>query len=183
MAVFSGLTLARSSIGYSLIVTSGSLSSVTTNSFAVTGNPISVPAKPNGPEFQVNTYTTGAQIEPKVASDSAGDYVFVWQSLRAKTAADMAFMPSAYNAAGIAQGGEFRVYTYTTGNQRESHGRHGLRRRFRDCLAEFWRRRQRVWRVRSAYNSSAASRRGANSASIRIRQRPGTTGSRHGFGG
>ena len=33
-----------------------------------------------GPEFQVNTFTTGNQNQPKVAADSAGDYVVVWQS-------------------------------------------------------------------------------------------------------
>jgi hypothetical protein len=37
---------------------------------------------PVGPEFQVNTYTTGSQEVfkgPSVASDSAGNFVVVWQ--------------------------------------------------------------------------------------------------------
>jgi hypothetical protein len=35
---------------------------------------------PDGPEFQVNTYTTGGQTEPKVAADGSGRFVVVWQS-------------------------------------------------------------------------------------------------------
>ena len=34
----------------------------------------------HGPEFQVNTSTTNNQVQPKVASDPAGDYVAVWSS-------------------------------------------------------------------------------------------------------
>lgn len=33
-----------------------------------------------GTEFQVNTYTTGVQADPVVASDPAGNFVVVWQS-------------------------------------------------------------------------------------------------------
>ena len=37
-------------------------------------------AVPSGTEFQVNTYTTNNQVFPSVASDSAGNFVVVWQS-------------------------------------------------------------------------------------------------------
>jgi len=37
------------------------------------GNPV-------GPEFRVNTYTTGSQFLPSVASDPTGNFVVVWQS-------------------------------------------------------------------------------------------------------
>src|SRR5207244_229479 len=33
-----------------------------------------------GTEFQVNSYTTSAQMSPAVAADAAGDFVVVWQS-------------------------------------------------------------------------------------------------------
>jgi len=33
-----------------------------------------------GPEFQVNSYTTGDQLYPRVASNAAGDFVVVWES-------------------------------------------------------------------------------------------------------
>ncbi len=35
---------------------------------------------PEGPEFQVNTYTTGDQESPDVAMDGAGNFIVVWQS-------------------------------------------------------------------------------------------------------
>jgi large repetitive protein len=35
---------------------------------------------PLGPEFRVNSYTTGAQFRPSVASDSSGNLVVVWDS-------------------------------------------------------------------------------------------------------
>jgi len=48
---------------------------------------ISVPAvllgqaPPLGPEFQANTYTTGGQGFPAIASTGSGNFVVVWQSL------------------------------------------------------------------------------------------------------
>ena len=33
-----------------------------------------------GPEFQVNTYTTGAQQNPSVTADPSGDFIVVWDS-------------------------------------------------------------------------------------------------------
>jgi len=41
--------------------------------FANTGEPI-------GDELQVNTYTSGGQLEPSVAADGTGGFVVVWQS-------------------------------------------------------------------------------------------------------
>jgi hypothetical protein len=41
--------------------------------FASTGEPI-------GDELQVNTYTSGEQLEPSVAADGTGGFVVVWQS-------------------------------------------------------------------------------------------------------
>lgn len=37
-------------------------------------------ASPNGPEFQLNTYTTRFQLFTAVASDSAGNLVAAWMS-------------------------------------------------------------------------------------------------------
>ena len=45
------------------------------------GDPIATSAaSPSGSEFQVNTYTTGEQATPTVASDSKGTFVVVWDS-------------------------------------------------------------------------------------------------------
>src|SRR5262249_45412675 len=36
--------------------------------------------QPQGGEFRVNTYTTGAQANPAVAMDAAGDFLVAWHS-------------------------------------------------------------------------------------------------------
>lgn len=69
-----------------------------------------------GPEFRVNTFTTGGQFNLNVAMDADGDFVAAWNSY----GQDGFFYGSyaqAYNAAGAPIGGEFRVNTFTTNNQ------------------------------------------------------------------
>src|SRR5262249_46926165 len=70
-----------------------------------------------GGEFRVNTYTTGAQEFPAVAMDAAGDFVVVWDS--PQDGSDTGIYAQRFNAAGVAQGGEFRVNTYTTNFQKD----------------------------------------------------------------
>jgi hypothetical protein len=77
------------------------------------------PGIAQGGEFRVNTLTTLAQFYPSVAMDADGDFVVAfstdifsgnnWHDVHAQR----------YNAAGVAQGGEFRVNTYTTNSQYE----------------------------------------------------------------
>ncbi|HVX14224.1 MAG TPA: DUF4214 domain-containing protein [Pirellulales bacterium] len=71
---------------------------------------------PTGVEFQVNTHTAGNQYLPKVAMDAAGDYVVAWDSY-AQDGSGYGVYAQRYNAAGIAEGGEFRVNTTTAHNQ------------------------------------------------------------------
>ncbi len=71
-----------------------------------------------GSEFKVNTYTTNTQWLPLVAMDAAGDFVVAWQSYGEEGSAHgYGIYAQRYNASGTAQGSEFRVNTYTTGNQ------------------------------------------------------------------
>lgn len=70
-----------------------------------------------GGEFRMNTYTTGAQSEQSVAMDSDGDFVVTWASL---DAGYKEIYAQRYDITGTAQGGEFRVNTYTTNNQGSS---------------------------------------------------------------
>lgn len=70
-----------------------------------------------GTEFKVNTYTTSGQSSPSVARDSAGDFVVAWMSF-AEDGSGYGIYVQRYNASGVAQGGEFRVNTYTTNEQR-----------------------------------------------------------------
>jgi hypothetical protein len=72
-----------------------------------------------GTEFQVNTYTTSAQIFPAVAADADGDFVVVWWDLASpgQDGDSIGVFGQRYTSAGIAQGAEFQVNTYTTSGQ------------------------------------------------------------------
>ena len=72
-----------------------------------------------GGEFQVNSYTTGTQSEPSVASDAAGDFVVVWVSAGSygSDSSSYSIQGQRYASSGIAQGSEFQVNSYTTNSQ------------------------------------------------------------------
>jgi hypothetical protein len=83
----------------------GSASGVFGRVFDVAGLPI-------GPEFRVNTYTTGRQFDPQVVADAVGNFVVVWQD-------SLDFAPGRifgrrFDATGSPQGAEFMVATLTT---------------------------------------------------------------------
>ena len=72
---------------------------------------------PMGPEFQVNTTTSGYQIYPDVALDASGNALFVWQTENVD--GDMgAIAGQRYDVLGNPVGPEFQVNTYTNGDQR-----------------------------------------------------------------
>jgi hypothetical protein len=71
-----------------------------------------------GGEFRVNTYTAFAQFEPSVAMDAAGNFTVAWAS-DGQDGSYLGLYAQRYNAAGVKQGGEFQVNTYTTDNQGE----------------------------------------------------------------
>jgi len=70
-----------------------------------------------GIEFKVNTYTTSYQFTPAVAMDAAGDFVIAWVSV-SQDGDSLGVYAQRYNAAGAAQGIEFKVNTFTTGDQK-----------------------------------------------------------------
>jgi hypothetical protein len=70
-----------------------------------------------GSEFRVNTTTAGNQLNSKVALDSDGDFVIVWQSGYSQDGNGYGIYAQRYNASGVAQGNEFRVNSFTIGNQ------------------------------------------------------------------
>ncbi len=83
---------------------------------------------PLGPEFQVNTFTTGDQGAAidhydyygqgqAVASDATGNFVVVWQSEDQDGGAFSGVFGQRYDSGGLPQGGEFPVNTFTTGTQ------------------------------------------------------------------
>jgi len=64
----------------------------------------------------VNTYTTGGQYFPAVATDADGDFVVVWQSYP-QDGSFHGIFGQRYTSAGAAVGAEFQVNTYTTSQQ------------------------------------------------------------------
>jgi|GEM_PF-954016 len=69
-------------------------------------------------DFQVNTTTTGLQYEPAIASDAAGNFIVVWTS-RLGDPGDADVYARRFDASGTALGSDFRVNTYTTGDQKD----------------------------------------------------------------
>jgi hypothetical protein len=72
-----------------------------------------------GSEFRVNTYTTSNQLYSSVAMDAEGDFVVTWSS-NGQDGSGYGVYAQRYNAAGVAQGDEFRVNTTTNVNQHYS---------------------------------------------------------------
>ena len=71
-----------------------------------------------GSEFQVHTHTLYDQEAPAVAMDADGDFVVVWYRWN-DAGIDQDVYGQRFNNAGVAQGAEFLVNTYTTSTQRE----------------------------------------------------------------
>jgi hypothetical protein len=69
-----------------------------------------------GAEFRVNTYTQGNQQFPSVAMDGSGNFVVAWDSAGQDGSGEGSYAQR-YNAAGVAQGSEFRLNSTTTGDQ------------------------------------------------------------------
>jgi hypothetical protein len=90
----------------------GSALGIAARVFDGTGSPV-------GPELVVNSYTTGIQSYPHAAVTPAGNFVVVWQDRAPdRDGSGTAIFGQRYTAAGAPIGGEFRVNTYTTGDQR-----------------------------------------------------------------
>jgi len=75
--------------------------------FAGTGAPL-------GPEFQVNSYTTASQVYPAAAADASGNFVIVWEN----AGGTFGVFGQRFAVTGLPLGSEFRVNTFTPGQQR-----------------------------------------------------------------
>ncbi len=69
-----------------------------------------------GSQFQVNSFTTGDQTRPAVAMDADGDFVVVWSSF-AQDGGGWGVAARRFDAMGAAQGSDFQVNSFVTGNQ------------------------------------------------------------------
>jgi len=71
-----------------------------------------------GGEIQVNTYTTGGQRDPAVASDGKGKFVVVWEDMVTGQDGDKSgVFGQRFDSSGAKVGQEFQANTYTTGYQ------------------------------------------------------------------
>jgi hypothetical protein len=77
---------------------------------------VSAQGNPVGPEFRVNSYTTGEQYRSAVAMDGAGSFVAVWES-DGQDGSGRGVFGQRYDGFGAPIGPEFQVNTYTTSQQ------------------------------------------------------------------
>lgn len=69
-----------------------------------------------GAQFQVNSYTSGDQLDPAVSADADGNFVVVWQSY-GSSGGDTSYSSvqgQRFESTGAPQGAQFQVNTYTT---------------------------------------------------------------------
>ncbi len=71
---------------------------------------------PVGAEFQVDTWTTGAQTDPAVAMNDSGAFVVVWSSV-GRDGSGSAAAGRIFRSGGVPYGSDFWANTYTTGDQ------------------------------------------------------------------
>lgn len=69
---------------------------------------------PLGSEFQVNTFTSTAQNNPRVGMDADGDFVVVWMSRSQFPPAIFSIIGRRYDKTGAPVGGEFHISTGLT---------------------------------------------------------------------
>ena len=69
-----------------------------------------------GTEIAVNTFTTGSQDSPAIASLASGAFVIVWQSA-SQDGSSLGVYAQRYNSSGVAVGGETLVNTVTSNTQ------------------------------------------------------------------
>ncbi|HEX6739479.1 MAG TPA: hypothetical protein VF310_14470 [Vicinamibacteria bacterium] len=86
--------------------------------YGVFGRRFDASGAPQGPEFQVNTYTTGYQWRPSVSLAPGGGFVVVWEGAEQDGSATGIF-GQRFDAAGAPSGTEFQVNTYTFQDQRD----------------------------------------------------------------
>lgn len=80
---------------------------------------VAAQATPNGPEFQVNSYSPGSQLASAVGIDGAGRFVVAWHSF-GSPGTDTSYtsiQARRYAAGGVPLAAQFQVNTYTTFHQ------------------------------------------------------------------
>ena len=84
------------------------------SAFGIYGQRYDTTGAPAGPEFRVNTITTGSQFIPAIAGSDTGTFVVAWMSA---DGSDYGIFAQRYAGSGAPLGPEFRVNTFTTAYQ------------------------------------------------------------------
>jgi hypothetical protein len=98
------------------VITWSSYGQDAVNSWGIYGQRFTNTGALAGSEFRVNTTTVNSQRISAVDMDDDGDFVVGWAS-NLQDGSDYGVYAQRYNAAGVAQGGEIAVNTFTTGRQ------------------------------------------------------------------
>ncbi len=87
--------------------------------FSIQGQRFAADGTPAGDQFQVNTYTTGAQFSPAVGPDGDGGFVVTWNSAGSHGSDSSSYSIQArrYAADGSPASEEWQVNSYTTSAQ------------------------------------------------------------------
>jgi len=85
-------------------------------SFGIFGQRYDSAGVAQGAEFRANSYTTITRRPPSVASDASGNFVVAWTS-NGQDGSSYGIFGQRYDSAGVAQGGEFQINSFTTKGQ------------------------------------------------------------------
>jgi hypothetical protein len=85
------------------------------STFGIFGRRFNAAGVAQGSDFQINAYTTGPQVRPRVAADARGGFVVSWESNHQDPLGDI--FGRRFDASGAPLGGDFRVNSYTTSSQ------------------------------------------------------------------
>ena len=91
-----------------------------------------------GGAFRVNTTTANDQLIPFVAMSSSGSFVVAWEADQGQDGSGAGVYAQRYNAAGVAQGAEFRVNVTHRGRPEHRRSRHGLGGQLHRYLERQW---------------------------------------------
>ena len=116
--VQSGPAVTMDDAGAFFIVWHSSASSGS-DSGGIQGRRFDADGNPLGPEFQINSYTTGAQARPDVERAANGDFVVVWMNdgSGGSDSNEESVQARLVASNGVPQGEDFQVNTFTPGRQ------------------------------------------------------------------
>ncbi len=105
--------------GFVVVWQSGESEGTDSSTTSVQGRLYAADGSPFTPQFQVNTFTTSAQIAPGVALAPDGDFVVVWENYGATGNLEPRIHGQRFTSDGAPAGDEFQVDSSATGSTRQ----------------------------------------------------------------